>query len=175
MAVSYQQKQEILKLLNDSVSPQKAVVLISTLKAEKSLKADDNFKVRKAAKIQGVSIKVVKNTLIKKAFENAPDLVGPTYIAFLDKPETSDEVTTPKIVVNLVSKEFKDNFNLIGSIVNGEFYDSALTVQLSKTPSLKDSLAMLAGSLNQITAKLAIGIKEVPSGMARSIQAIHQN
>jgi large subunit ribosomal protein L10 len=174
MAVSHQKKQEILELLNTSVSPQKAVVLITTLKAEKSLNAEFNFKVRKAAKASGITLKVVKNTLINKTFESVPNLVGPTYLAFLDEPENSDEVTTPKIMVNLVSKEFKENFNLIGSVVNGEFYNPTLTIQLSKTPSYKDSMAMLAGTLNQITAKLAIGIKEVPGGIARSIQAINQ-
>lgn len=175
MAVTYKKKQEILELLNNSVSPQKAVVLITTLKAEKNLDSEYNFKVRKAAKEQGVTLKVVKNTLINKAFESVPNLVGPTYLAFLDKPELSDEVTIPKIMVDLVSKSFKDNFNLIGSVVNGEFYSPALTIQLAKTPSYKDSMAMIAGSLNQITSKIAVGIKEIPSGLARSIQAIHQS
>jgi large subunit ribosomal protein L10 len=175
MAVSHKKKQEILELLNTSVSTQKAVVLISTLNVPKNLDAEYNFKVRKAAKNEGVTLKVVKNTLIQKAFSNVPNLVGPTYLAFLDNAEQSDEVKTPKIVVNLVSKEFKENFNLIGSIVNGEFYDSKLTIQLSKTPSFSDSMAMIAGALNQVTAKIAIGVKEVPAGMARSIQAIHLN
>lgn len=174
MAVSHVKKVAILDDLTSNVATQKAVLVLSTNKAEASLNSELNTKIRKEARKNGVILKVIKNTLIKKAFENIPDLVGQTYLAYLENKEESDEITVPKSVVSLVSKDFKENFVILGSVVNGEFLNSAQTVQLSKTPSLQDSMAMVAGSLNQIATRLAIAVKEIPSGVARGVSEVQK-
>ncbi len=174
MAVSHIQKVQIFNQLKEQVSAQKAILLITTKETQTTVNAKVNFEIRSQAYKNGVNLQVVKNTLIQKAFDTVPKLSGQTYLAYLQDKENSDEITVPKIVVGLLSKDFKDNFNVLGAIVNGEFYDSAMTLALSKTPSLKDSMGMVAGSLNQITTKLAIAIKEIPSSLARSIGEIQK-
>lgn len=172
MALTRIQKQEILDDLLSSVATQKSVLLLSTTGTEVSLNSEQNFKIRNQARKNGVILKVVKNTLIKRVFEATPDLVGQTYLAYLENQENSDEIKVPKTVVGMVNKDFKENFIILGSVVNGEFFDSKKTEQLSKTPSLQDSMASVAGSLNQIATKLALAIKEIPSGIARSISEV---
>jgi large subunit ribosomal protein L10 len=171
MAISRTQKEAITSLLENQVVPQKAVVLLTTGGANESLNSELNFKVRSHSRKQGVVIKVVKNTLIERTFSSVPKLTGPTYLAFLEDSSAGDEVLVPKIIVDLVKTEFKENFGIVGSVVNGEFLDSTKTVQLSKTPSFDESMATIAGMLQTLTSKIAIGVKELPAGVARGVSA----
>lgn len=171
MAVSKVKKQAIYAELTSEIAKQKAVVLLTTKDAESSLNSASNFELRKKSYDAGVKIQVIKNTLINKAFESVPTLVGPTYIAYMLDIDKSDEVTVPKIMVELISKTFKSNFNVVGAVVNGEYYNPSKTVQLSKVSTHKESMARIAGSLNQITAKIAIAVKEVPASIARGVDA----
>ncbi len=174
MAVSHAKKVEILDLLQNSAATQKAVLLLTTKGAEESLGSEKNTKIRKEARKQGVVIKVIKNTLISKTFTGVPELTGQTYVAFLDQGEQGDEVRVPKTISGLVSKDFKENFLILGSVVNGEFFDSVKTQLLATTPSLDQSISMIAGSINQIATKLALVIKEIPSGVARGVSEVQK-
>ena len=169
MAISHSQKVAILDTMQSDVASQKSVMLISTAEADSPLDAKANVTFRKEARAKGVVIKVVKNTLIKKAFESVPELTGPTYVAFLENKEESDEVTVPKVIVNLLSEEFKENFTVVGSVVNGEYLDKENTIELSKTSTKEESLAKIAGGINQLATKLAIAVNELPSGIVRGV------
>ncbi len=114
-------------------------------------------------------IQMFKNSLIKRVFPQLPELSGQTYLAYMFDTTRSDEVSVAKGIVDLVSKDFKVNFDFIGSVVVGEFYDKALTVKLAKTPTKEESMAVVAGAIKNIIAKIAIGIKEVPASIARGI------
>lgn len=173
MATSKAQKVQTLSLLQDDVAQQKAVVFLTTQGVEESLNASKNVEIRQKANAQNVSLKVVKNTLIHKAFGSATgfpeQIIGPTFVVFAKSGET-DEVTVPKVIVDLVNADFKNNFSILGSVVNGEFYDSVKTVALAKTPSKLESMAKLAGVLQQIGGgKLASLLKEVSAKLARSV------
>jgi len=175
MATSYSHKVAVMNLLNEHVAPQASVVFLTSLGGKESVTSSVNFKVRTAVRSKGVVLKVVKNTLLNKTFTDLPQLVGPTYVAFMLDKEETDEISTPKAVVEVVNESFKDNFVIVGSVVNGSFLDSSKTVQLAKTPSKDQSLSQIAGALNAIIAKIAIGVKEVPSGLARSISEVSKS
>jgi large subunit ribosomal protein L10 len=170
MAVLKSKKQAIFAELTSEIASQKAIVLLTTKDADSSLNASSNTNLRKELRKAGIKVQVVKNTLINKAFEDAPKLTGPTYLTYLVDGSNSDEVTVPKSVTEVL-KEFKDSIKLYGSVVNGEFYDYAKTVQLSKVSTKEESLAKIAGALNAITAKIAISVKEVPASIARGVNA----
>jgi large subunit ribosomal protein L10 len=174
MAVSRKNKELIFSSLNDSIATQKSVLVLSTNGAAVSLNSEQNTTLRKESRKEGIIIRVIKNTLINKAFPALPQLEGQTYLAFLGEGVESDEIKVPKVVTGLTDKEFKDNFIIIGSIVNGEYFDADKTLQLAKTPSFDDSMAMVAGSLNQIATKLAMVIKEIPAGVARGISEVQK-
>ena len=80
-----------------------------------------------------------------------------------------------KASVGLTTEDdYKAKVDLVGSIIAGEFYDQARTVALSKVPSFDDSMAMVAGSINQIMAKLAQVVKEIPSGVVRATSEVQK-
>jgi large subunit ribosomal protein L10 len=171
MAVTKLQKHAIAKQLADDVASQKAVVILTTKDTTTTLNATKNTEFRKTCYDNGVSVQVVKNTLISLTFPEVKDLTGQTFLAYLTDGTNGDEIKAPKAVVDQIEGDFKDYFSVLGSVVNGEFYDKAATVQLSKVPSFDQSMAMVAGTLNQITAKIAIAIKEVAAGLARGVKA----
>jgi large subunit ribosomal protein L10 len=176
MAISKRKKVEILDEINSQVKVQKSVVLLSTNGSENSIDSQANFEIRKKANEQGVKLRIVKNTLIQKSFENVPDLIGQTYLGYLNDPEKSDEVTVPKVLVEITAKkDYKNSLKVVGSVVNGEFLDSNDTVNLSKVPSFNDSMSMVAGSLNQVISKIALTVNEVPSGVARGVSEVSKN
>lgn len=173
MATSKAQKVQTLSLLQDDVAQQKAVVFLTTHGVEESLNAAKNVEIRQKANKENVALKVIKNTLVQKAFGSAtgfPEaLVGPTFVVY-SKGETADEVSVPKAIVDLVTGDFKANFSILGAVVNGEFFDAAKTIQLAKTPSKLESMAKLAGVLQQVGGgKLASLLKEVSAKLARSV------
>jgi len=168
MAITRNQKVQILEELQSGASAQPTVVLLTTNDAKKSLDSATNTEIRQTARKGGVKISVVKNTLIRRSFESVPELVGPTYVAYMVNSTNVDEITVPKMMVDVI-KTYKDQISVLGSVVNGDFYSAEQTIALSKVPSFTDSMAMVAGSLNALTAKLARTIKEVPSSVARGV------
>jgi large subunit ribosomal protein L10 len=172
MAVSKAQKNQILDYLNTSVANQKAVVLITTKDTKTSLDAGKNTEFRKLCRSKGIVVKVCKNTLLQLTFPGISErLTGQTFLACMEDGDKSDEVTVPKAISEALKKDFNDYFNLIGAVVNGEYYDSQMAKKLANIPTKDQSLAMTAGAINQIIAKIAIGIKEIPSSVARGVKA----
>lgn len=169
MATSKLKKTELLTYFKEKVLTQKSIVFLSTAGAESSLDSKTNVNLRKQARTQGVEIKVLKNTLTKKLFPVVEGLDGQTYIAYSENTEATDEVTVPKVVIKLATGEYKQNFKVVGAVVNGEFLDSSKAISLSKVPSKQDSMAMVAGSLNSLISKIPRLVKEVSCKVARAV------
>ncbi|MGL4759741.1 MAG: 50S ribosomal protein L10 [Patescibacteria group bacterium] len=170
MAITRIKKESIFSELQNEIASQKAVVLLTSKDSKEALNAMSNTKIRRELRNAGVKVQVIKNTLINKTFSDAPKLIGPTYVTYLVDGSNSDEVTVPKLVAGVL-KEYADNLILLGSVVNGEFYNKAQTIQLANVSTKEESLAKIAGALNQITARIAISVKEVPASIARGVNA----
>lgn len=176
MAITKNQKNDILKHLNADVVTQKGIVLISTRDAKTTLDSLKNFELRSSCRKESIVIEVCKNSLIQKALPQIDiKLVGQTYLAYLENSTQTDEVTVPKVIKKKLEKEFADHFSIIGSVINGEFYNPAQTRAIAEVPSFDNSMAMIAGALNQITAKIALSINELPASIARGIKAAKAN
>jgi ribosomal protein L10 len=164
MATSRSKKIGIFNRIQQKVASQATVVFLTTTGTDNTVDAAANFALRMGSMLKGVKIEVVKNSLLNKAFPALPVLAGQTYIAYLaDDSVTDDKITVAKITVPSVSKkgDFFTNFKVIGAVSDGIFLDEKATDSLSKTLSLPESMAKIAGSINQIIAKIAIGVKEV--------------
>ena len=55
--------------------------------------------------------------------------------------------------------------------MEGKVLTEAEVKALGDLPSKEVLMSQIAGTLNAITAKIAIGVKEVPSSIARGIEA----
>ncbi len=161
MAISKSKKNAILKDLSINVNEQKSVVLVTTKDVVKTVNAKTNFNLRSKANTAGVKIRIIKNSLIEKNFEGVNKLSGQTYIAYLNDKTETNEVIVPKIFIKMIDTDFKDNFKVIGAIINGEYVDAVEAIKYSNIPTKNESMAMIAGAVNQIA-----------SGIARAVQAV---
>lgn len=163
MAISKIKKNAILNDLSINVNEQKSVVLVTTKDVEKTVDAQTNFNLRSKANTSGLKVKVIKNSLIEKNFDGVKGLSGQTYVAYLNDKDQTNEVIVPKIFIKMIDADFKDNFKVVGAIINGEFVDAKEAIKYSNIPTKDESLAMIAGAVNQIAA-----------GIARAVNAISE-
>jgi large subunit ribosomal protein L10 len=91
--------------------------------------------LRKKCREQGVQFRVIKNTLLKRAFnargiqELDEHLVGPTGLVF----SPTNEMAPAKILADF-AKEFEKP-RLKAAVVDGRLYDDKAIVRLAKLPS----------------------------------------
>ena len=129
----------------------------------KGITVEEDTKLRKELREAGVNYFVEKNTMLLRAFKNCgiegldDVLNGTTAIAL-----SNDDQTAPaRILGKFAEKAGDDKFNLKAGYVEGEVYDQAGVVALSKIPSKDTLLAQLVGSLQGPLQKLAATVKAV--------------
>ncbi|MFM7230358.1 MAG: 50S ribosomal protein L10 [bacterium] len=102
--------------------------------------------LRTKCREQGVQFKVIKNTLLKRAFnergiqELDDHLVGPTGLVF----SPTDEMAPAKILADFAKEHEKPRVK--AAVVDGRLYDEKAIVQLAKLPSREVLLAQLLGT-----------------------------
>ena len=57
-----------------------------------------------------------------------------------------------------------------GALFEGKLLSQAEIKEIADLPSREVLMAKIAGALNGVTTKLAVGINEIPSGLARSLK-----
>ena len=128
--------------------------------------------LRKRCREQGVQFRVIKNTLLKRAFHERgiqdldPHLVGPTGLVF----STDNEMAPAKVLADF-AKEFEKP-RLKAAVVDGRLYDDKAIVRLAALPSREVLLSQLIGTfiapmstfLGAVNALLA-----TPANMADSL------
>ena len=129
----------------------------------KGITVEEDTKLRKELREAGVNYFVEKNTMLLRAFKECgiegfeEALNGTTALAV-----SSDDQTAPaRILGKFAEKAGDDKFNLKAGFVEGEVYDQAGVVALSKIPSKDTLLAQLVGSLQGPLQKLAATLNAV--------------
>jgi large subunit ribosomal protein L10 len=125
--------------------------------------------LRKEIRNENATMSVVKNTLAKIAFEGSefaclePVLTGPVAIAYSSDPS----------FVKAIAKFAKSNENLkiVGGAINGKLLDVNGVKVLSEMPSHEELKAKIVGIINQPATLIASIINNVPTAIARVIQA----
>ena len=129
----------------------------------KCITVEEDTKLRKELREAGVNYFVEKNTMLLRAFKECgiegfeEALNGTTALAV-----SNDDQTAPaRILGKFAEKAGDDKFNLKAGYVEGEIYDQAGVVALSKIPSKDTLLAQLVGSLQGPLQKLAATLNAV--------------
>lgn len=127
----------------------------------RGITVEQDTELRSELRKAGVEYKVTKNSLTEKAIEKLgiegvdDYLKGPTAIAYC-----KDEYTTgPKVLVDFAKKI--EQLSVKGGIMDGAAIDVATVEKLAKIPSKEVLIGQVAGSLQSIITKLAIGLEEV--------------
>lgn len=144
MALTREQKQNILKDLKEKIEEQKSIVFINF----KNLKTRDIFDLKKKLKKVDSLLRVAKKTLIELAFKendiklDLEKLKGQIAVVFNFK----DPISPLKAVYEF-SKENEDLEILGGYVEDKEFLEVSKIVELAKLPGRKELLANMMGSM----------------------------
>lgn len=156
MSANVEAKKQVVEEIKGKIEASKSIVLINY----SGLTVAEDTEFRTAFRKANVEYKVLKNTLVRKAFNELgitsfdADLNGPTAIAF-----GTDETASSKVVVEGVKKYNK--MAVKSAYVDGAYVDAKGVEALSAIPSKEELYAKCAGALQSIIAGLAIAVKAV--------------
>ncbi len=146
------EKQGTIQEIQDVISQNDAFYLVDF----KGLKVKDISQLRDRVRDSSGHIKVVKNTLLKKAAEGTGLsganvwMEGPTALAWAP----TDPIPLAKVLVTF-SKE-NPHLKLKGGVVDGKAVDAATVETLSLLPGLDGIRSQLLGLLQAPATKLAV-------------------
>ncbi|MFM8333223.1 MAG: 50S ribosomal protein L10 [Candidatus Methylumidiphilus sp.] len=130
--------------------------------------------LRKSARESGVYVRVIKNTLVRKAVENTDfacmqdGLVGPLILAFsLEDPGAVARV------ISAFAKE-KENDKLIVKLVavGGKLYGASELERLSKLPTRDQAIGILMATMKAPVEKFVRTLAEPHAKLTRTVAAI---
>lgn len=144
---------EIAELLNGA---QTAVVV-----DYRGLTVAQDTELRKTLREAGVTYKVYKNTMIRRAAEGTdfaaldPTLEGPTAIAV-----SKEDATAPARILAEFAKK-ADKLEIKGGIVEGTYYDAKGMQTIATIPSREVLLGRLLGSMQSPITNFARVLKQI--------------
>lgn len=160
---------EAKQVLVDEMAPVRDAKLVVVVE-QKGLNADQTLTLRREMRAAGVTIKVGKNKLVKRAIEGSPlaglepFLKGPTALAY-----SSDPVAAAKVAAAFAKKN--DKFKIVGAAMGGQILDAKSVTALATLPSLDELRGKLIGLLLAPATKIA-GVLQAPAGqLARVMSA----
>ena len=128
--------------------------------------------LRSKARAQGVYMRVVKNTLARKAFAGTafepvgPKLKGPLVLAF-----SKDD---PGAAARLVKDFAKANEKLVATLVSlgGQVLPGGDLEKVASLPTREQALSMLLGVLKAPIQKLVATLAAPPAKLVRTLDAV---
>ncbi len=167
MGLNRQDKAAVIKEVQEIVSKSSVIVIAEY----RGLSVQAVTKLRADARKNGVTLRVVKNTLVRRAVEGtefaglADQFAGPLVYGF-----SADPVAAAKVIVNFA----KDNEKLVlkGGAMANYVMDVEAVKNLASMPSRDELLAKLMATMNEPIAKFVRTINEVPARFVRTVAAV---
>ena len=136
------------------------------------LNVGDFTALRVQARNEGVYLRVVKNTLARRAVKGtefecmADQFVGPLLLAFSQED--------PGAAARLIDGFTKVNDKLVVKLVaiGGELLDASDIKKLASLPNREQAIAILMATILAPVEKLARTMKEVPGKLVRTLAAV---
>jgi large subunit ribosomal protein L10 len=168
LSLSLEQKQAVVSEIAAQLAKAQAVIVAEN----RGLSVEAVTGLRAKARTSGLYLRVLKNTLARRALQGTPfeslagQLAGPLVYGIAQDP-----VSGAKVLAEFA----KDNENFVikaGAMANAAM--SAADVKaLASMPSRQELLTMLAGTLQAPVAKFVRTLNEVPGKFVRTLAAVH--
>ncbi len=140
----------------------------------RGLSVKETQEVRRALRAAGAEMKVYKNNIVKLALENAglpsldDALTGTCAYVFFEK----DPVDAAKVIKEQSEKLKKMEF--VGAIADGKALSAEEAKAYADLPNREQLMGQLAGLISGFARGIAVCVNEVPSGLARTINAVSE-
>jgi len=167
LGLNIEQKKAVVAEISAEVAKAQAIVVAEY----RGLEVGNMTELRREARKSGVYLRVLKNTLARRAVADTPfanladQMVGPLAYAMSDDPVA---------VAKVISEYAKSNEKFIvkgGAMAN--FVMTAKDVNaLASMPSREELIAKLMGTMQAPVAKFVQTLNEVPAKFARGLAAV---
>ena len=168
MPIGLKEKQAIVAEVNDTASNALSAVMADY----RGVTVDGMTALRKSAREQNVYVRVIRNTLAKRAFEGtefeclSETLLGPNIIAFsLEDPGAGARIFKDFAKAN-------DKFEIKALSVGGKLLPAEQIDALAKLPTRDEALSMLMSVMLAPVTKLTRTLNEVPTKVTRVVAAV---
>lgn len=167
MGLSMEEKQAVVAEVAAQVANAKAIVLAEY----RGLEVGNMTELRRKARRSGVYLRVLKNTLARRAVKDTPfeklaeSMIGPLIYGI-----SSDPVATAK-VMNEFAKGNEKFVIRAGAMPNAVISAKEVTA-LASMPSREELLAMLMGTMQAPIAQFVRTLNEVPARFVRTLAAV---
>ena len=168
MALRLADKQAIVAEVKEAASN----ALSAVISDYRGLTVEQMTLLRAKARENGVYLRVVRNTLAKRALEGTEyecleeALVGPTMFAF-----SQEEPGSAARLIKDYAKEF-EALEVKALSIGGQLYGADDIDRVAKLPTRDQALALLMATLQAPITKLARTLNEVPGKLVRAVAAV---
>jgi len=138
----------------------------------RGLSVEQMTALRKKARAGGVYLRVVKNTLARRAVEGTDfecmqeGLTGPLLLAFSQE----DPGAAARVIKDFAKEHDKLNVKLVA--ISGQLLDASQLDRLASLPTKDQAISMLMALMKAPVEKLARTVNEVPGKLVRTVAAI---
>lgn len=171
MGKSRQEKSAVIEELKSSLGDSQLAVVIDY----HGLTVSQITELRRKLLTKGTVCKVTKNTLMKIAIDGNPTwqpmekfLNGSTAV-ILAKDDITGAIKAYQEFQKLTKKT-----EIKGGVMEGQALNESQIKAISELPSKEQLMGQVAGAINSLAAKIAIGINEIPGSLARGVKAISE-
>jgi len=167
LGLNLEQKQAVVAEIGAQLATAQAVVLAEY----RSLRVGEMTELRKKARSSGVYLRVLKNTLARRAIADTPfkgladKMVGPLAYGI-----SSDPVAAAKVLDEFARGN--DKFVIRAGAMPDVMMSPQEVADLARMPSRQELLATLMGTLQAPVAKFVRTLNEVPGKFARTMAAV---
>lgn len=170
MSLNLEQKQAVVAEVSAEVSRAQAIIVAEY----RYLPVGNMTELRKRARNSGVYLRVLKNTLARRAVADTPfagladKLVGPLAYGI-----SADPVAVAK-VLHEFARENVDKFVIKGGAMPNVMMTPQQVGDLAKMPSREQLLSTLLGTMQAPIAKFVRTLNEVPGKFVRTLAAVQE-
>ncbi len=167
MGLNRQDKAAVIAEVSETISSSSLIIIAEY----RGLSVEAVTKLRADARRNGVTLRVVKNTLVRRAVEGtdfaglADQLTGPLVYGF-----SVDPVAAAKVLVNFAKEN--DKLVIKGGAMANYVMDVEAVKNLALMPSREELLAKLMATMNEPIAKFVRTLNEVPARFVRTVAAV---
>ncbi len=168
MSANFEAKKVVVEEIKEKIQNAKSVVFVKF----NGLTVAEDTELRREFRKNNVEYKVLKNTLIRRAFNDMgitdfdADLNGPTSVAF-----GADETGASKVIVEAV-KKYQDKVSIKSAFVDGGKVDEAGVKALAAMPSKEQLVAKMLGSLQAPIANFVGVLSAMPRSLVIALNAV---
>ena len=167
MSLNLEEKKAVVVEVSEQVAKAQAIVVAEY----RGLPVGDMTALRAQARKSGVYLRVLKNTLVRRAVDGTPfsgladKMVGPLVFGI-----STDPVAAAK-VLNEFAKS-NDKFVIKAGALPNQVMDAVGIKALATLPSREELLAKLLGTMQAPVAQFVRTLNEVPTKFVRGLAAV---